>query len=239
VMNSSYLQRLCRTTALCVAPAVLLTSQAALAQGLGMDAGRPAYTKADWAMLPAWCVDTQDNAGSPNWGAYKLGRNASPLSDHWTSIFGTDFWHMHHYCRGLFHLRRLESTVLNPMQKLGAIERVIDELGYIVKNCKETNPLMPEIFYRLGEMELLRNNPTRALDAFARSRALKPDYWPAYTRWADELIRLRLYKDALNIVEAGLVHLPEHIELEKRKKLIEQHSKSPKNAPILVIKPAS
>jgi hypothetical protein len=196
--------------------------------GAGMDAGRPPYSKADWALLPEWCVDTQDNYGSPNWPAdYPNGRNASPRSDYWTSIFGKDFWHMHHYCRALYFIHKADFEAMPPQRRLGAIERAIGDLRYVLKYCKQSNLLMPEFYYRLGEAELRRNNKADALHAFATARRLKPDYWPAYSRWADELTALRLYASALELIEQGLKHAPDQPELRKRQDALIKRLSSP------------
>jgi tetratricopeptide (TPR) repeat protein len=202
---------------------VLLAISTSMCANAQMDGGRPQYTPASWALLPTWCIDTQDNYGSPNWSSeYPDGRNASPLSDHWTSIFGKDFWHMHHYCRALFLLQGVEMSAQSPTIKLGTIERAIADLGYVIKYCKESNPLMPEFFYRLGEAELRRNNLINAMDAFANARRIKPEYWPAYTRWADELAKLRKYDTASALIDEGLKYSPDEEELRKRKSSIER-----------------
>lgn len=181
------------------------------------DAGRPHYTPADWALLPDWCIDTQDGPfGSPNFsGDSAFGRSKSPRSDHWTSIFGRDFWHMHHYCRGLFAEGRLQRGNLDPKQRIAAINKAINEYRYVVDQAKPSMRLMPEIHYRMGLMYLRKGDRVGAADAFAMSRRLKPDYWPAYVAWAEELIRLRLHEEARSIVDEGLRHVPDERRLKE------------------------
>lgn len=222
--------------------AICLHSNAYSREGAGMDAGRPPYTDGDWALFPEWCVDTQDKAGGPTSWSNPNGRNSSPRSDYWTSIFGKDFWSMHHFCRGLYWERRIYSGAQSPTQRLIAAKTAADEFRYLIRHCAESMPLMPEVYYRIGDMELrmksISENYNRAGDmefrlkklaeaqeAFAAARRIKPDYWPAYTRWVDELISLRLFDTANELVEEGLRHAPGQPQLLERKQRVEQGRK--------------
>lgn len=79
----------------------------------------------------------------------------------------------------------------------------------MVKNTDDSFILLPEILTWIGRTELLLNNPKNAGEAFAKARMVKPDYWPAYTRWAEYLQAKGFKKEALEIVRAGLQHAPE------------------------------
>ena len=180
------------------------------------DAGRPHYTQADWAMLPKWCIDSQDGLfGGPLYrDEYPNGRNQSPRADYWTSIFGRDFWHLHHYCRALYAEGRLQRGNLDPKQRIATINKVINEYRYVIDQSKPTMRLMPEIYYRLGLMYLRKTDRVAAAEAFLEARRLKPDYWPAYSAWAEELIRLRMLDEARALVQEGLKHSPDEPRLK-------------------------
>lgn len=185
------------------------------------DAGRPKYTAADWAMLPVWCIDTQDGSfGAPSFGSSPVGRNRSPRSDKWTGLFGNDFWHMHHICRAMYHEQRSRIGVLSSKERAESVSRALGDYEYILQNCSSRMILMPEVYYRIGDLRLKFNDPVRAGEAFLAARRLKPDYWPAYVRWVDQLIALKLTDQALTLVQEGLTHSPGQADLLQRLKAL-------------------
>lgn len=196
------------------------------------DAGRPAYGDADWALLPAWCVDTQDGPfGSPSFsGVGSVGQNKSPRSERWTGLFGADFWHMHHYCRGLYAERRALRPAIPAPERVEALNRALGEYFYVINNCRPTMPLMPEVHYRAGVLYLRKGDRALAGDAFASSRRIKPDYWPAYVRWADELIALRLFDQADTLIREGLGAMPDGTELLQAQQRLAARRREPRRS---------
>lgn len=201
-----------------VAGAGLFTSLGAA----GQDGGRPKYTDADWALLPEWCFDSQDGPfGSPLYTVNQLhGRNGSPRSDHWTSVFGRDFWHIHHICRARYHERRAAVAVA-AVDRVASLSKAIDDYQYVIANCKPTMVLMPEVYFRQAELYVRTGDMGRAALAYASSRRSKPDYWPAYTRWADELVKLRLVQQASELIDEGLRHSPDQVDLIERRRSLD------------------
>jgi len=186
------------------------------------DAGRPNYTDVDWALLPSWCIDTQDGPfGSPSYSGTKVGRSKSPRSDHWTGLFGGDFWHLHHFCRGLYAERRLARIAGDPKQEISAINVALSEYRYLLLKCAPTMVLMPEVYVRMGALSLRKGDRVAAMDAYAAARGLRPDYWPAYTQWFDELMKLGLRDQARALVDEGLKHAPDEPQLRERKARLE------------------
>ena len=164
------------------------------------------FTEGEWALLPEWCIDSQQGPyGSPEFG----GLNKSPRASQWVALMGPDFWHMHHYCRGLTDLNRLNRADLSPRERIALMETAINEFKYVINNCKPTMPLMPEAFLRMGDVHVMRNDYAQASAAFEQARRLKPDYWPAYSRWADVLIGLKQFERARALLEEGLGHSPQ------------------------------
>ncbi len=200
------------------------------------DAGRPRYTDVDWGLLPEWCIDSQDGPyGSPSYGdGSVVGRSRSPRSDKWTGIFGRDFWHMHHFCRALHAERRATLLETSAKEKVAALGKAMNDYQYLIENCTPGMPLMPEVHYRLGDIYLRLGDLPQASQAFAASRRIKPDYWPAYTRWADELVTLRLFDRAQELIEEGLRHAPTDANLLERKQQLASRAakaKAPRAAP--------
>jgi tetratricopeptide (TPR) repeat protein len=169
------------------------------------------FTWGELALLPEYCKDTQGTVyGGP------AGGTPSPRSPQWLALMGEDFWHMHHYCYGLRNLIRVEGPNLSPMQRKALLERAVLEFMYIVNNCKSTMVLMPEVFYRIGDVQLRLGKVGEALGSLEQARRLKPDYWPAYTRWIDVLLESRQFEAAAALAQEGLGHMPDQPELTKR-----------------------
>jgi tetratricopeptide (TPR) repeat protein len=169
------------------------------------------FTWGELALLPEYCRDTQGVL-------YQVHGNGqdSPRAPYWLSLMGTDFWHMHHYCYALAYMMRAEAAGVTPQQKKYLYLRAISDYNYVIKNALPSMALMPEVMYKVGELQLLMENPGAASDAFERARQLRPDYWPAYTRWADVLAGLKRHNDALALVREGLRHSPDAKELLAR-----------------------
>ena len=204
---------LSRCVALAGACFVLLAAmQTAHAQSAELRAKAP--TEGELALLPEWCIDTQDGPyGGPEGGE---GLNRSPRARQWTALMGTDFWHMHHYCRGLRDMVRLQRAGLSMRDRDFLTGRAINEFEYIINNCKSTMPLMPEVYLKKGEMHVMRNELPAASNAFEISRKLKPDYWPAYDRWIAVLIGLQQFDTARALAQEGLVYSPNQTNLKAR-----------------------
>ena len=73
--------------------------------------------------------------------------------------------------------------------------------------------LLPEIHLRVGELLAALDRPAEAVVQFERSMALKADYWPAYLRLADLNIGLNRRQAAIDVLNRGLVHMPDEARL--------------------------
>lgn len=198
-------------TLLCAITLAALGSQPAHAQS---NIRAKEFTQGELALLPVWCIDTQAGPyGSPEGGS---GLNRSPKAGQWVGAMGTDFWHMHHYCWGLRDMRRMEGAGVTQADRVFLQGRAISEFSYVINNCATTMPLLPEVFLKIGEVYLMQGNLPAAQDAFERSRALKPDYWPAYDRWIGVLVGLKRYDTARALAEEGLKHSPNEPNLRAR-----------------------
>ena len=83
------------------------------------------------------------------------------------------------------------------------------DYGYVVGNAPLDFILLPEIYTRIGEVEILLDHTNKADEAFAHARKLKPDYWPAYSHWAIFLMKIGRRPEALKIVASGLQYSPD------------------------------
>lgn len=169
-------------------------------------------SETEMALIPSYCKDTQ------GFGYGDATSNPSPRAGHWVSLMGKTFWHMHHYCAGLIKRNRAMKAGIRMEERRGLLESAINEYQYILNNNKEADfILLPEIYTRIGEASLLISNPSAAEKAFAHAREIKEDYWPAYSHWAEYLIRAGKRVEAKQLVKSGLEHSP------NAKVLIEQY----------------
>lgn len=153
-------------------------------------------TEAEWAMLPRYCPDTLAFKG--------YGANRAK----WEAVMGHGFSHMHHYCWARITFSRSQRATISREQKNALLTATLVDLQYVVRNTDDTFILLPEVLTWLGRTYLLLRNPTEASQAFAKARTLKPDYWPAYTHWAEFLQSAGKRDEAMAIVKIGLQHAP-------------------------------
>lgn len=160
-------------------------------------------TEAEWAMLPRYCPDTMAFKG--------YGANRAK----WEAAMGHGFSHMHHYCWARITLARSQRAGISRQQKSAFLTATLVDLQYVVRNTDDTFILLPEVLTSLGQTYLLLHQPTEANRVFTKARALKPDYWPAYTRWAEYLLSIGRKDDALTIVKTGLHNVPSATVLQE------------------------
>lgn len=179
----------------------------ASAQAAGVDypSRRRTFTPGELARLPEYC---QYMMGMP-------GRE-TPQGRYYVSMLGKALDDIHHYCRGLRDIMFARTFALSPVHKQGLWDRAAGEVRYIIKTNPDTPVIMPEVHYRYGEIMLELGRLEEAQAAFEKSRALKPDYWPAYTMRADFLIRTKQPDQARAVIEQGLKHAPDSAELQQR-----------------------
>jgi tetratricopeptide (TPR) repeat protein len=161
----------------------------------------PNITDSELAMLPKYCLYTPNPIGSNN-------NSNSPLRASWETLIGHSYIHLHHYCWGLIEFRRAERQRMSPDLKHSLREAALGDFIYVVNNTPNDFILLPEILTWIGKTEFLLNRPNKATEAFTRAQQIKPDYWPAYSYWAEFLIGKSMKSEALNIVKKGLEYSP-------------------------------
>lgn len=166
-------------------------------------AGKPRdITASEMAILPRYCVDTM---GFKYGDAY---HNTSPNAPRWVAMMGPGFWHMHHHCWALIRINRANKASTTPAQRKAHREAALGDFWYVVNNVDADFVLLPEILTWIGRTELVLQRPEKASVAFSKAREIKPDYWPAYSHWAEYLHARGQKKDALEAARAGLQHAP-------------------------------
>ncbi|MEF8698920.1 MAG: tetratricopeptide repeat protein [Candidatus Accumulibacter sp. UW26] len=153
------------------------------------------------ALIPRYCASAQ---------GFGTNYERTPEGQQWAARLGRRSFHaIHHYCWGQINLQRALRSGTPRRERDYLLGTIIADYDYVLEHADPNFVLLPEILTRKGEVELLRSRPNDANRSFARARALKPDYWPAYSAWAEFLIYLGKKAEAKAIVKSGLEHSPD------------------------------
>ncbi|MEF8734489.1 MAG: hypothetical protein V5B40_22025 [Candidatus Accumulibacter meliphilus] len=171
------------------------------------------HTEAEVAMLPPYCRLVFNNGrGTEN--------SPSPAARPWLAVMGNMLWHIHHYCYGqIIWMRAMRHNTPSHTRR-NLLNSAISEYDYVIKHSPDNFILLPEILTQSGDLALLLSDAAKANELFARARALKPDYWPAYSHWADYLIRSGKRSDAKQLVSLGLKYSPHAKVLREQDRLL-------------------
>ena len=161
-------------------------------------------TESELALLPAYCIDTEGFNYGP-----KGAPNQSPKAAYWESIMGPTFWALHHSCWAKVAVMRSYRSGTPAHIRKATLQGAISEYMYVVNNARPDFILLPEIYTNIGDLELLLQQYKNADEAFALARKAKPDYWPAYSHWADYLIKSGKKEDAKELLKTGLEYSPQ------------------------------
>jgi tetratricopeptide (TPR) repeat protein len=156
-------------------------------------------TAEEWALLPAYCPHTLPYKGYTPVNRAKW----EPLMGGWKN-----FSAMHHYCWALIQFRRAERPSVPSSQKQGLRSMALGDFLYVIKHTDDNLILLPELLTWIGRTQLLLNKPDDANQSFERARSIKPDYWPAYSHWAEFLLKKGRKAEAMTAVKLGLQYAP-------------------------------
>lgn len=162
-----------------------------------------------WAQLPPYCAESELSPSYQRFGA---------RWQYWTNLMGPSFNRIHHYCRGLMHLMRAKRTPEGQQSRSIVLKLAISEFDFILKGSDAWNggfPLLPEMLVRKGEAAALLQDWGTAYSAYLDARKVKPDYWPAYSAWAEVLIRIGKREEARSLLQEGLKFSPNSDALRK------------------------
>ncbi len=188
----------------------------------GVAAAKPDnVTEAELKMLPRYC---QDSMWFPE--RYKT------QSGHWVSIMGRSFAAIHHYCWALTTVSRAQRAGIPAETRFSMRTDAVNDYVYVINNATPDFVLLPEIYTKLGEVELQLRHPNKAQAAFSNARAKKPDYWPAYSQWAEYLMKIEKRSEALELVTLGLKHAPEAKVLREQYRILGGKISSLPTAPV-------
>ncbi len=167
-------------------------------------------TPGEMALVPAFCQDAQTFNG---WEQYVRESPRAPL---WISKMGRSFWDIHHFCWAGIHVLRAGQPGLQAQHRVSMLEAAIGDYTYIIRKAAPGMVLLPELYYRIGDLQRQLGHYGLALDSFNRSRTEKPDYWPPYIGHAEILLLANQRAEAKAVLEAGLRLMPDEPALKNR-----------------------
>lgn len=161
-------------------------------------------TDAEMAVLPKYCNDAQTfhgYGGTPD--------SWSPNAPKWIALMGKGFLTIHHYCWALIDLMRIQKPGVPEVIKLGTRQQAVRDLSFVIENSPANFIMLPEIYTKMGDVQLSLKAYQDAYVSYGKARSLKRDYWPAYFRWAEFLSNAGRKPQAKALVAEGLSYSPD------------------------------
>ncbi len=194
---------------------------AALVAALLMPASWAAEMKSDprvptpdeLRQLPPYCPDTQ--IISKYYGRQQAPSNYDAHTKQFVSLYGSDFWHLHHYCFGLTKALRAERE-LRPSERRGRLEDSIGEYNYVIRSVRPDSILLPELHMQKGLSLIKLKRGDEGVLELQQSLALNPTYVRAYLVLSDYYADSGKKELALKVLEDGLTRVPDSTALMRR-----------------------
>lgn len=166
---------------------------------------------AEIRQLPPYCPHTQiiSKVYGRQQAASKYDAQTKPFVD----IYGSDFWHLHHYCFGLVNVIRSYAT---PESREFNLSKSIFQFDYVLKAISPNSMLRPELHLKRAQSLVLMKRGGEAVADFKKAIALKADYAPAYAYLSDYYKSSGEKNLALTTLEEGLTKVPSDRSLLKR-----------------------
>jgi tetratricopeptide (TPR) repeat protein len=138
-----------------------------------------------------------------------------PEYKEWERKMGPDLIHTHHYCGGLSYLKRYYGATTERERKF-FLRSAQANLEYMVNHASPGYSLMPDVYFRLGEVHRLAGRAGNAKASYDKSIELNPRLASAYGGLADMHVQLGQQAKALKVVSDGLRYNPETRSLQRR-----------------------
>lgn len=139
----------------------------------------------------------------------------TPEYKEWERKMGPDLIHTHHYCGGLSYLKRYYGATTERERQV-LLRLAQDNLEYMVNHASPGYSLMPDVYFRLGEVHRFAGRAGNAKASYDKSIELNPRVASAYGGLADLYIKLGQQSKALEVVSEGLRYNPETRSLQRR-----------------------
>lgn len=209
--------RLCRTMILqgfATASLAMVATVPIEASAQSMIPGYPGdvrgYDPREVGRLPIYCRFTQ------GFRAAVPGGNDQAQINHWYSVMGKPFHHMHHYCWGLMKLNRAQYLARSDQVRNFYFGSSIQEFDYVLERSPEDFVLRAEILTKKGQGLIGLGRGPFAVPILESAIELKPEYWPAYVQLSDYYKNSGKLDMAREVLEKALSRSPEVGSLKQR-----------------------
>jgi tetratricopeptide (TPR) repeat protein len=176
----------------------------------GYPTATDAFDPREVALLPRYCLYTQSlRAVVPE------GNDPKAVAS-WYAYMGPTFHDLHHYCVGLMKINRAQLLAKDRVTREFYLGDAIREIDYVINHAKEDFILLPEMFTKRGECQVLLGQGPQGVYSFERAIQVKKDYWPAYAQISDFYKSHGDIAKAREALEAGLAASPDAKGLTRR-----------------------
>lgn len=169
------------------------------------------------ALLPPYCKY------APGYSGRVPGGDDPVQVEHWKSVLGYMYYHIHHYCWGLAQTEYALLFAHDAGERTFNLSASLGNFDYVLRHMKPDYVLLPEVLTRKGENLIRLGRAPEAMEPLERAIAAKPDYWPPYAALAD------YFKDAGEPAKArewlrkGLEAAPKAEPLQRRLAALGSH----------------
>ena len=170
-------------------------------------------TMAEMRQLPPYCPHTQ--VISKEYGRKQSAGDYDAKTKPFVDMYGSDFWHLHHYCFGLTNVIRSYRSA-DPKSREFNLSKSIFQFDYVLKRITANSILRPELHVKRAQSLVLMKRGGEAVTDFKKAISLKADYAPAYGYLSDYYKRSGEKNLALETLEDGLTKVPSDRSLLKR-----------------------
>ena len=152
------------------------------------------------------------------------------------ALMGPQYSNVHHYCGGLNYLNRYYRN-MGRRDAGSYLAFAISEFNYMVDHMDPQSPIGAEIFLNRGIAYSLAKNDAKAMSDLQRALSLDPKLARAYITIADQYVKQKNRKKALDVVTEGLRHISDNKALKRR--YDELGGKKPYPEPVVAASPVA
>ncbi len=170
-------------------------------------------SEAELRLLPKFC-----SLRATRWG----NDIKDPRIQPWYAIYGSDWIHMHHYCKGLDHINKGNGLGAH---RVFQYKTAINELSYSLRRAEprgKESVILPKIYTKIGEAYEGLGNKVSAESFYRKSIHTFPKYLSAYKRLVNMLIRSNRFNEAKVINDKGILLFAKSKFFPRKKQIIEK-----------------
>ncbi|NOQ14487.1 MAG: tetratricopeptide repeat protein [Methyloprofundus sp.] len=134
----------------------------------------------------------------------------------WKKILGPEYIHIHHYCKGLVQLMRLNKQKRHWKGDLNSAKKNFNYVISRVQNPKFV--LLPDLYYRMAIIATEENNSPEAASFANKSIQAKKNYLNPYLLLADTYLKLGNREQAKQILLQAQKYHPNSKRLSSKLK---------------------